>query len=206
MTFRPLALCLEARTGAAILPAFWGYVCVLRSVFVAIFAVCFFDPVMEFRFGNHQFVRKPPFDTCNNVVYFLTGQLSKLDCEIFRSIYVYFYCSALISLLLLARSPTAVLRGIIFIVINPVKRGFWRGWPHVSNKIAIVSPSAADSDAPRAVILKSVHPRVVAAAKHMKPRTIGRRLNKLWFHFLGSIPCASGRRCNYGEPKLQGTF
>ena len=81
-----------------------------------------------------------------------------------------------VSSLLKPRSPAAIFRRVITVVIDAFQRQFLRLFTHVCEKVReAVSPSFADRDAAPAPVVKLLGIRVVATCEHTLPTAIGRR-------------------------------
>ena len=110
--------------------------------------------------SNLTFMSSPvPCSAC------LTSRLIAFAFQLYRPFVV---------VLLTACSPSAILRRIRAIVVDPINRVFWRGlWSHVSKKVTKrLSPSVTHSNAPTTVVAIPFLIGVSASLYHGVPRSI----------------------------------
>lgn len=82
-------------------------------------------------------------------------------------------CQARVVHLLNARRPTHIVGLVVAIVVDAIKRSAVRTRTYVSRKISkAVSPTIADANTPRTVVLERVVIRIVATLHHHAPHRV----------------------------------
>lgn len=99
----------------------------------------------------------------------------------------------LIALLLATRGPSAIVRGVVAIVILAVKRQSKRPRAHVGKEIMKYFPSFAHGDSATAVVLPLFRGVVKATLSHVLPRVICRGTRLTEFCMPVIFPGASAR-------------
>lgn len=94
--------------------------------------------------------------------------------------------TAFVSKLLLWCRPTAVIRRVVAVVVDAIKRPLMlmsrRSGTHVSEEVFKLLPAVADSDASTTVVCKAMLLRVVATCKHLIPDEVFRGLDVCFGH------------------------